>query len=182
MQLKDNTPKIIAILSLCIVSIFSVSCKTVPEIEVDPADSILELSEQAQENFERKEYYRAIAYYQAIIKKAEIMAKLNKERDAELSKAAKNASLSDEQKKEYQALALKREKIEKDKAWAYYEIGFCYYYMEEYEDAIKYFDIVINQFSVPAPKTLAGNLKQKIMAQRYRKRKKEESSTEKKKD
>jgi outer membrane protein assembly factor BamD (BamD/ComL family) len=58
-----------------------------------------------------------------------------------------------------------REKYEKEIAWAYYEIGFCYYYMENYETAVEYFDIVINDFSVQAPRTLAQKLKVTIANQ-----------------
>ncbi len=45
---------------------------------------------------------------------------------------------------------------EKDVAWAYYEIGFCYYYNKKYEDAIGYFDIVLQDFTVAAPRILAS--------------------------
>lgn len=45
---------------------------------------------------------------------------------------------------------------EKDVAWAYYEIGFCYYYNKKYENAIDYFDIVLQDFTVAAPRVLAS--------------------------
>ena len=48
-----------------------------------------------------------------------------------------------------------RANYSKEVAWAYYEIGFCYYYMTKYEDAILYFDIVLNEFSVLPPRILA---------------------------
>lgn len=52
---------------------------------------------------------------------------------------------------------------EKEMAWAYYEIGFCYYYMEKYDEANKYFDVVLNNFSVQAPRILSKMLKVKIL-------------------
>ncbi len=45
---------------------------------------------------------------------------------------------------------------EKDVAWAYYEIGFCYYYDKKYEDAIGYFDVVLQDFTIMAPRVLAA--------------------------
>ena len=43
----------------------------------------------------------------------------------------------------------------KDVAWAYYEIGFCYYYQSKYKKALSYFDIVMREFTVLPPKVLA---------------------------
>ena len=43
----------------------------------------------------------------------------------------------------------------KDVAWAYYEIGFCYYYQSKYKEALSYFDIVMKEFTVLPPKVLA---------------------------
>ncbi len=43
----------------------------------------------------------------------------------------------------------------KDVAWAYYEIGFCYYYQSKYKEALSYFDIVMREFTVLPPKVLA---------------------------
>ncbi len=48
------------------------------------------------------------------------------------------------------------EMYEKDVAWAYYEIGFCYYYSKKYEDAIGYFDVVLRDFTTAAPRVLAS--------------------------
>ncbi len=45
---------------------------------------------------------------------------------------------------------------ESDVAWAYYEIGFCYYYKKKYQDAINYFNIVLQNFTTAAPRILAS--------------------------
>lgn len=55
-----------------------------------------------------------------------------------------------------------RDNYAKDVAWAYYEIGFCYYYQNKYEEALKYFDIVINSFTVLPPRILAQKVMQDI--------------------
>lgn len=55
-----------------------------------------------------------------------------------------------------------RENYSKDVAWAYYEIGFCYYYQGKYKDALNYFNIVINDFAVLPPKILAEGVMQNI--------------------
>ncbi|WP_295155251.1 tetratricopeptide repeat protein [uncultured Brachyspira sp.] len=59
-----------------------------------------------------------------------------------------------------------RDNYAKDVAWAYYEIGFCYYYQNKYEEALKYFNIVINNFTVLPPRILA----QKVMQDIYEKK------------
>ena len=59
-----------------------------------------------------------------------------------------------------------RNNFAKDVSWAYYEIGFGYYYQNKYEEAIDYFNIVINDFSVLPPKVLA----QKVMQDIYTKK------------
>ena len=59
-----------------------------------------------------------------------------------------------------------RDSYVKDIAWAYYEIGFCYYYQNKYQDALKYFNIVINNFTVLPPRILA----QKVMQDIYEKK------------
>jgi tetratricopeptide (TPR) repeat protein len=41
-------------------------------------------------------------------------------------------------------------------AWAYYEIGFCYFVLEDYGNAEVNFRKVINEFQEPAAKKLAG--------------------------
>lgn len=55
-----------------------------------------------------------------------------------------------------------RDNYTKDIAWAYYEIGFCYYYQKKYNEALKYFDIVINNFTVLPPRILAQKVIQDI--------------------
>lgn len=55
-----------------------------------------------------------------------------------------------------------RDNYAKDVAWAYYEIGFCYYYQNKYEEALEYFDIVINNFTVLPPRVLAQKVMQDI--------------------
>ena len=59
-----------------------------------------------------------------------------------------------------------RENYSKEVAWAYYEIGFCYYYQRKYKDALNYFNIVMNDFAVLPPKMLA----QKVMQDIYEKK------------
>jgi TolA-binding protein len=39
--------------------------------------------------------------------------------------------------------------------WAHYEIGFCYLMQKKYEDAERYFRIVINDYQEPAARKLA---------------------------
>ncbi len=59
-----------------------------------------------------------------------------------------------------------RDNYAKDIAWAYYEIGFCYYYQNKYNEALDYFNIVINDFTVLPPRILA----QKVMLDIYEKK------------
>ena len=59
-----------------------------------------------------------------------------------------------------------RENYSKEVAWAYYEIGFCYYYQRKYKDALNYFNIVMNDFAVLPPKMLS----QKVMQDIYEKK------------
>ena len=59
-----------------------------------------------------------------------------------------------------------RENYTKEVAWAYYEIGFCYYYQKKYKDALNYFNTVMNDFAVLPPKMLA----QKVMQDIYEKK------------
>lgn len=55
-----------------------------------------------------------------------------------------------------------RENYSKDVAWAYYEIGFCYYYQRKYKLALDYFNTVVNDFAVLPPKILAQGVMQDI--------------------
>lgn len=66
----------------------------------------------------------------------------------------------------YQAIIdnYKKDQFEKEIAWAYYEIGFCYFTMGNNDLANKYFNTVINDFSIQAPRVLAEKIKLKIAA------------------
>lgn len=55
-----------------------------------------------------------------------------------------------------------RENYSKDVAWAYYEIGFCYYYQRKYKLALDYFNTVVNDFAILPPKILAQGVMQDI--------------------
>jgi tetratricopeptide (TPR) repeat protein len=58
--------------------------------------------------------------------------------------------------------------------WAHYEIGFCYYMMEDLDQAEFYFRIVLNEFSEPAASILADMMIDKIdEARELEQRKKE---------
>lgn len=59
-----------------------------------------------------------------------------------------------------------REDYSKEIAWAYYEIGFCYYYQNKFKEAIDYFNIVINDFAVLPPRVLAQKVLEDIYEQR----------------
>lgn len=96
-----------------------VSCASFGEVIVEDNIAPQIISEFAYEEFNNKNYKRAIKYYQIIVDRFD------------------------------------RETYPKEVAWAYYEIGFCYYYMNKYEDAILYFDIVLNDFSILSPRILA---------------------------
>jgi len=48
-------------------------------------------------------------------------------------------------------------------AWAYYEIGYCYYTMKENDTAEQYFRKVINEYQEPAAKKLAQEMLDKIL-------------------
>lgn len=67
----------------------------------------------------------------------------------------------------YQAIIdnFKKDVFEKEIAWAYYEIGYCYYAMGDNEKALKYLSIVLTESSVQAPRVLAEKIKLKIAAQ-----------------
>ncbi|UCB47071.1 MAG: tetratricopeptide repeat protein [Spirochaetota bacterium] len=43
-------------------------------------------------------------------------------------------------------------------AWAYYEIGFCYFVLKDYDNAMVNFRKVLNEFQEPAAKKLAGQI------------------------
>lgn len=54
-------------------------------------------------------------------------------------------------------------------AWANYEIGYCYWRLEEYENAGVYFRKVLNEFQEPAAGTLAGQMLEKIEEEQEKK-------------
>ena len=99
--------------------LIQVSCASLKDVTVQENIAPQIISEMAYEEFNNKDYKKAIKYYQVIIDRFD------------------------------------RTNYAKEVAWAYYEIGFCYYYMTKYEDAILYFDIVLNEFSVLPPRILA---------------------------
>lgn len=55
---------------------------------------------------------------------------------------------------------------QREVAWAYYEIGFCYYYQKKYKEAISYFNIVLNEFSVAPTRILASIVLEDIYKQK----------------
>jgi len=48
-------------------------------------------------------------------------------------------------------------------AWAYYEIGYCYYAQKDYEKAERYFRRVANEFQEPAAKKLAEEMLDRLL-------------------
>ena len=55
---------------------------------------------------------------------------------------------------------------QKEVAWAYYEIGFCYYYQGKFKEAIDYFNMVLNDFSVTPTRILASIVLEDIYTQK----------------
>ncbi len=102
-----------------LIFLIQISCTSLKEVVVQENIAPQIISEMAYEEFNNKNYKKAIKYYQVIIERFD------------------------------------RVNYAKEVAWAYYEIGFCYYYMKKYEDAILYFDIVLNEFSILPPRILA---------------------------
>ena len=58
--------------------------------------------------------------------------------------------------------------------WAHYEIGFCYFVQEEYDEAEFYFRIVINEYQDPAATLLAEKMIGKIVEEREKKERRKE--------
>ncbi|MFW6138240.1 MAG: tetratricopeptide repeat protein [Spirochaetota bacterium] len=54
-------------------------------------------------------------------------------------------------------------------AWAHYEIGFCYYRMENYDQAMVYFRKVVNEYNEPAATKLAEHMMSKISEKKNQK-------------
>ena len=63
----------------------------------------------------------------------------------------------------YEAIITNFPDYSKAVAWAHYEVGFCYYVQEKYDEAEKYFRIVINEFQEPAANKLAQDMLAKIV-------------------
>ncbi len=99
--------------------LFINSCASSNVVIVDEALAPQVIAEFAYEEFNKKNYKRAIAYYELIIERFD-----------------KNV-------------------FPKEVAWAYYEIGFTYYYQNKFEKAIPYFDIVLMEFSLRPARILA---------------------------
>ena len=55
----------------------------------------------------------------------------------------------------YEAIITNYPENTKAMVWAHYEIGFCYLMQKKYEDAERYFRVVINDFQEPAARKLA---------------------------
>lgn len=104
---------------------FVISCASI-STDVDEALAPQVISEFAYDEFNKKNYKKAIAYYQVIIDRFD------------------------------------RELFPKEVAWAYYEIGFCYYYQRKYKEAVKYLDIVLNEFAILPARILASNVLETI--------------------
>ncbi|MGQ9615825.1 MAG: tetratricopeptide repeat protein [Spirochaetota bacterium] len=62
----------------------------------------------------------------------------------------------------YQAIIDNYPENQSAKAWAYYEIGYCYYAMEDYQQAEIYFRKVLNEYQEPAAKALAEKMLGKL--------------------
>jgi tetratricopeptide (TPR) repeat protein len=62
----------------------------------------------------------------------------------------------------YSAIIKNYPENQKALAWAYYEIGFCYFVLKEYDNAEVNFRKVINEFQEPAAKKLSAEIMAKI--------------------
>ena len=58
--------------------------------------------------------------------------------------------------------------------WAHYEIGFCYFVKEDYDEAEFYFRIVINEYQDPSATLLAEKMIGKISDEREREQQKKD--------
>jgi TolA-binding protein len=63
----------------------------------------------------------------------------------------------------YNAIISNYPDVKQSVAWAHYEIGFCYYVMEDYEQAEIYFRIVVNEYQDPAATKLADKMLGKMI-------------------
>lgn len=62
----------------------------------------------------------------------------------------------------FRKLKKKFPNAEKERAWADYEIGFCYFHLGEYDNALKAFRTVLDEHSIRAPRILAARMIIKI--------------------
>ncbi len=63
----------------------------------------------------------------------------------------------------YQAIITHYPENAKALAWAHYEIGYCHYMKDDYEQARKYFRIVVNEYREPAATKLAEKMLDRII-------------------
>ncbi len=64
--------------------------------------------------------------------------------------------------KTFKDLKAKFPNAEKYRAWADYEIGFCYFHLGELDKSLKAFRVVLDEHSVRAPRILAARMIIKI--------------------
>lgn len=69
----------------------------------------------------------------------------------------------------YRAIIKNYSENQKALAWAYYEIGFCYYVLKEYDNAEVNLRKVLNEFQEPAAKKLSGEIMAKIEQEKKKK-------------
>ena len=112
--------------SLLLIFLFVISSCASVSVDVEEALAPQVISELAYNEFNKKAYKKAIAYYQVIIDRFD------------------------------------RNLYPKEVAWAYYEIGFCYYYQGKYKEAIPYFDIVLKEFAILPARILSSNILETI--------------------
>ena len=69
----------------------------------------------------------------------------------------------------YRAIVENYPENQKALAWAYYEIGFCYFVLKDYDNAEVNFRKILNEFQEPAAKKLAGQTIVKIEQEKEKK-------------
>jgi outer membrane protein assembly factor BamD (BamD/ComL family) len=74
----------------------------------------------------------------------------------------------------YQAIITYHSENAKALAWAHYEIGFCHYMKDDYDQARKYFRIVVNEYREPAATKLAEQMLDRLIELENQKNKKKE--------
>lgn len=60
--------------------------------------------------------------------------------------------------KTFRELIKKFPNSEKERAWAQYEIGYCYFHLGKKEKAIKAFRVVLDEYSIRGPRILAARM------------------------